>query len=251
MVGKRQQENVEIAEKRCRVDSIRQRWPWMQQVLDNDPLLTSLEINPADNISNDAATALAIALRDNTTLKRFFVMGDGITDETCVALAGAIRVNSTMERITLDSGSITDKTGIAFAEALRENTTLRSFALFSRHPKRFFFGSKSDIPIEDAHLNDLENDRSLWMTDCTARAMVETIRVNSTLQHLDIAISRICEDTAAAVAQALKANVVMQRFSFNGRDITSEGLGPTVAKRNADARRKANAMIRKVFPGVR
>lgn len=260
MSAKRQKTHVGAGAKGCEKEVKWYQHPWLQQVLDNDPSLTSLEVKHGDRVSDGAAKALMQALRANTSLKHLDITGDGITDETGVELAGAIRANGTIESLLFESDSITDVTGAAIAEALRDNVTLRSITIFSRHPVTYFFNSRSSGMIDDMHMTDSEDDdscrtgkrsrqRRQWMTDRTARALLETIRVNKTLQRLELGVSSIRKDTITAVAQALAVNTTIQNCFVNGRAITGAGPGPTTAQLNAQARRKVAAMLKKAFPG--
>lgn len=226
------------------------QFPWLQQVVENDRSLTSLEVKPGDRVPDGAVTALAKALRKNTNLKKLDIHEDGITDVSGVAMAEAMQVNHTLETVSLDTDRITNKTGFAFAEALRTNRTITSMTLFSRHPETYFFGAAHRrgmmdfvgrmVPTSEEEDEDSDGEEATqscrkrtrpepsiqWMTDQTLKAFEKVLPVNSTLQRLDIGVSHAQKATLNALARALRTNTVIETLFVNGREINKDGEVP-------------------------
>jgi len=239
------------------------QFPWLQQVVDNDRSLTSLELKPGDRIPDGAVTALATALRKNTNLKKLDIHGDGITDVSGMAMAEAILVNNTLEKVSIDTDRITNETGFAFAEALRTNDTITSMTLFSRHPETHIFGAahrremfefvRSMCPTSEEEDEDSDGDDATqrcrkrkrpepsiqWMTDQTLKAFEKVLPVNRTLQRLDLGVSHAQKTTLNALARALRTNTAMEKLFVNGREISQDGevprrrISPDVVQRAA------------------
>merc|ERR1712087_389244 len=112
-------------------------------------------------------------------------------------------------------GSFTNKTGFAMAEALSANKTLTSMTLISRHPQTYFFGAaarkemhafmRSAMPSsEEDETEAASEDESpqqrkrrrtesgiRWMTDKTVKAFEDVLKVNNTLQRLELGVSQV------------------------------------------------------------
>jgi len=89
-----------------------------------------LSVNWTDWIGDTGAAYLADALRVNTSLKYLGLGQNHIGDAGATALADALRVNTTLTYLSLDNNRIGDAGATALASALHENKTLTSLNLF-------------------------------------------------------------------------------------------------------------------------
>jgi hypothetical protein len=226
------------------------QFPWLQQIAANDRSLTSLQLKPGDRIPDGVVTALAKALRKNTSLMELDAHGDGITDASGMALAEAMQVNHTLQKVSLDTDRITNKTGFAFAEALRTNNTLVSMTLISRHPETYFCGAAHRqemnsfvhgmAPTSEEEYDDSDGVEAVqgcrkrkrpepsrqWMTDKTLKAFEKVLPQNRTLRRLELGVSHAQKTTLNALARALRSNTSMEKVFVNGREINKDGEVP-------------------------
>ena len=92
---------------------------------------TTLQVLNLDNnkISAVGATALAHALKGNATLQILYLYNNQISDEGVTALAHALRGNTTLQKLYLYDNQISDEGATALAHALQGNTTMQKLYL--------------------------------------------------------------------------------------------------------------------------
>ncbi|XP_033103715.1 tropomodulin-2-like, partial [Anneissia japonica] len=96
----------------------------LKQVQENDPELTSLNMNNIKNIPIPTLISLSEALHKNTHLKTLSMASTDLTDRIAKALGEAIEANTALTCLNLESNFITG-TGIqAIMKALLNNETL-------------------------------------------------------------------------------------------------------------------------------
>jgi len=128
----------------------------IRQLKSNDPVLTTL-IFSRKNIGDEGATAIAEALKTNTTLTELDIRLNGIDDEGATAIAEALKTNTTLTILNISYNNIGDAGAQAIAKALKVNKTLTIIDIFG---------------------NNIGN--------IGAQALAEALKDNTTLTTLDI-----------------------------------------------------------------
>ena len=81
-----------------------------------------------DKISDKGATALAHAMKGNTTLQLLSLPSNQISDEGVTALAHAMKGNTTLQELYLGDNQISDEVATALGSLLEGNTKLSIYA---------------------------------------------------------------------------------------------------------------------------
>ena len=82
-----------------------------------------------NKISDKGATALAQAMKGNTTLQILYLNSNKISDKVATALAQAMKGNTTLQELDLKNNQISDEGATALAQAMKGNTTLQGLDL--------------------------------------------------------------------------------------------------------------------------
>ncbi|XP_076845700.1 leiomodin 1a (smooth muscle) [Brachyhypopomus gauderio] len=116
----------------------------LEQVRNDDPELTELNINNSDVIKTNTLIHFAEGLRGNTHVKTFALANTRADDHVAFALAGTLRNNSTLTGINLDSNHLTGKGILAVIESLKHNATLTELRF---HNQRHICGGKTEMEM--------------------------------------------------------------------------------------------------------
>ena len=98
------------------------------QLVTNDPNLTELFLF-GQNLKDNDAKIIALALRGNTSLIRLILIKNEIGDDGAIALANSLEGNSSLEKLFLSSNNIGDDGAIALANAFEGNTSLEILSI--------------------------------------------------------------------------------------------------------------------------
>ena len=254
----------------------------LAQTLHNNCLLTYLNLN-FQRDGDEIAVALSEALESNKTLTHLcFIVdakpGDPIGESGASALAGALKKNSTLKCLLLGPNSIGDLGAIAFADALQTNSALTQLSLggngigalgieaickalqfnhvithldlcrntIGDSGAEALAGALQSPATQLSHLDlegceitslgveslagALQTNRSLThlslaglSISCSATALAEAIRLNQTLTHLDLSCSGIRDLGTEAICKALQSNHVTTHLILGGNTIGDSG----------------------------
>ena len=167
-----------------------------RRLRNNDRTLQELDLSDDDKISDEGATALAIALEGNTTLRKLSLYDNQISDKGATALAQALEGNTTLHQLDLANNKISDEGATALAQALEGNTTLHQLYL-----------SNNQISDKGA----------------TALAIAMKVNTPTTLRVLYLSDNKISDKGASALAQALEGNTTLQELYLYNNQISDEG----------------------------
>ncbi|NXQ42291.1 TMOD1 protein, partial [Catharus fuscescens] len=96
----------------------------LKRIQSNDPDLEEVNLNNIMNIPIPTLKAFAEALKNNTYVKKFSVVGTRSNDPVAFALAEMLKVNSTLKSLNVESNFISGSGILAIVEALEGNTSL-------------------------------------------------------------------------------------------------------------------------------
>ncbi|XP_020383995.1 tropomodulin-1 isoform X1 [Rhincodon typus] len=96
----------------------------LKQVEENDPELEEINLNNIKNIPLATLKAYAEALKNNTHVKKFSIVGTRSNDPVAIAFAEMLKVNKTLKSLNVESNFITGNGILALVKALQYNNTL-------------------------------------------------------------------------------------------------------------------------------
>ncbi|XP_048358968.1 tropomodulin-1 isoform X2 [Sphaerodactylus townsendi] len=96
----------------------------LERVKNNDPDLEEVNLNNIKDIPIPTLKAYAEALKSNTYVKKFSIVGTRSNDPVAYALAEMLKVNSVLKSLNVESNFISGSGILALIEALQNNKTL-------------------------------------------------------------------------------------------------------------------------------
>ncbi|CAI5796864.1 tropomodulin-1 isoform X1 [Podarcis lilfordi] len=96
----------------------------LQRVKNNDPDLEEVNLNNIKDIPIPTLKAYADALKNNSYVKKFSIVGTRSNDPVAYALAEMLKVNGVLKSLNVESNFISGSGILALAEALQDNRTL-------------------------------------------------------------------------------------------------------------------------------
>ncbi|NWW18835.1 TMOD1 protein, partial [Falcunculus frontatus] len=126
----------------------------LKRIQSNDPDLEEVNLNNIMNIPIPTLKAFAEALRNNTYVKKFSIVGTRSNDPVAFALAEMLKVNNTLKSLNVESNFISGSGILAIVEALEGNTSLVELRIDNQSQP---LGNKVEMEIA----NILEKNTSL------------------------------------------------------------------------------------------
>ncbi|XP_075067019.1 tropomodulin-1 isoform X1 [Mixophyes fleayi] len=96
----------------------------LERVKSNDTDLEEVNLNNIRNIPILTLKAYAEAMKNNTHVKKFSIVGTRSNDPVAFALADMLKVNSTLKSLNVESNFISGPGILALVESLQQNTSL-------------------------------------------------------------------------------------------------------------------------------
>ncbi|TRZ00899.1 hypothetical protein DNTS_013063 [Danionella cerebrum] len=116
----------------------------LEQVRNDDPELTEVNVNNSDAIKTNTLIHFAEGLRINTHVKSFCLANTRADDHVAFAIAETLHENSTLTGINLDSNHLTGKGILAIISSLQRNSTLMELRF---HNQRHICGGKTEMEM--------------------------------------------------------------------------------------------------------
>ncbi|NWU93510.1 TMOD1 protein, partial [Upupa epops] len=126
----------------------------LKRIQSNDPDLEEVNLNNIMNIPIPTLKAFAEALKNNTSVKKFSIVGTRSNDPVALALAEMLKVNNTLKSLNVESNFISGSGILAIVEALQGNTSLVELRIDNQSQP---LGNKVEMEIA----NMLEKNTSL------------------------------------------------------------------------------------------
>ncbi|NXH93613.1 TMOD1 protein, partial [Pachycephala philippinensis] len=126
----------------------------LKRIQSNDPDLEEVNLNNIMNIPIPTLKAFAEALKNNTYVKKFSIVGTRSNDPVAFALAEMLKVNNTLKSLNVESNFISGSGILAVVEALEGNTSLVELRIDNQSQP---LGNKVEMEIA----NILEKNTSL------------------------------------------------------------------------------------------
>ncbi|XP_074058061.1 LOW QUALITY PROTEIN: tropomodulin-1 [Macrotis lagotis] len=96
----------------------------LERIKNNDPKLEEVNLNNIRNIPIPTLKAYAEALKENTYVKKFSIVGTRSNDPVAYALAEMLKVNGVLKSLNVESNFISGSGILSLVEALQHNTSL-------------------------------------------------------------------------------------------------------------------------------
>ena len=222
-----------------------------------------LELNISHNgITDEGTKEIAEAIKINSTLQNIDISRNHISVEGLLYFMKAVKNNCTLQVVNITHNNVTRSGFTSIKQCIENLHQIKFYAswneiswnkkskqplLMSRissscapdnidndvwlykchdHPQHFMFFS--ECLKEDDTLQELNLSQYYWMAnyEITSEeiAMIgEAIKVNKTLQKLDINHNSISDDGAVAFSDGLKYNISLQELNMSYNKITNEG----------------------------
>ncbi|NXF40795.1 TMOD1 protein, partial [Nyctibius bracteatus] len=126
----------------------------LKRIQSNDADLEEVNLNNIMNIPIPTLKAFAEALKNNTYVKKFSIVGTRSNDPVAFALAEMLKVNNTLKSLNVESNFISGSGILAVVEALQGNTSLVELRIDNQSQP---LGNKVEMEIA----NMLEKNTSL------------------------------------------------------------------------------------------
>ncbi|KFP63677.1 Tropomodulin-1 [Cariama cristata] len=126
----------------------------LKRIQSNDPDLEEVNLNNIMNIPIPTLKTFAEALKNNTYVKKFSIVGTRSNDPVAFALAEMLKVNNTLKSLNVESNFISGSGILAVVEALQGNTSLVELRIDNQSQP---LGNKVEMEIA----NMLEKNTSL------------------------------------------------------------------------------------------
>ena len=148
-----------------------------------------------NNIENGGADALSKLLKINTSLEDIDIGENSIEADGVKMLADALMSNTSLKMLDLSNNIINHEGVIALSNVLKSNTSLRYLGLRA----------------------------CLMGMDDSAHEFSEALKINTTLETLDLRENYLADDDVQALSEALKINTTLEALYLNENEITALG----------------------------
>ena len=207
--------------------------------------LTSLKVLDLrwPHLSDEHVTAIALELRDNTTLTELRIGGNDLV-YGCFSLAEMLEVNEDIEVFSLVCGGLGRKDCCnALWTAFERNSSIREITLENTEtPYNGQFGSSHKMKRALINNDSIVTLRlfNLGFDDSACSALSKALQVNTTLRDLDLrkGNQEITDEGYEALAQMLERNYTLYSLQTNAAGPIKEQIGMCL-RLNKSARRIA------------
>jgi len=160
-----------------------------------------------NDIAVGGSTALAVALRDNTTLHTLRIKGNEVGHVGAILFAAAIRTNRSLHTVTFDGTCIDAEGATAIAQALEHNNTLRKLSICN---------SSGPFFVDAAGYTN-GNDGDNKVQTAGAMAIAAALRANSSLWSLNLGDTGIDTEGMFVIADALRHNTTLRELVLSNQ----------------------------------
>jgi Ran GTPase-activating protein (RanGAP) involved in mRNA processing and transport len=192
------------------------------------------------NLSKEGAEQIAQALMDpNSKVQRLGLRNNKISYDGATAIAEALKFNSTLQLLFLDDNKVGDDGATAIAKALNKST-LQELYLSNNNIKISGVKAISQALKTNSTLKVLYLCNNNTGKD-GAKAIAEALKVNSTLQELFLDNNNIGDEGATVIADALEINSTLTELSVDNNNISNPGATAmaTALARNTNSKLRA------------
>lgn len=199
-----------------------------EHLLGNGSALLHLDIS-SNKVGLAGAVALSGALCScSTRITSVNFSHNLFGDEGAIAMSQAIKTNTTLTTLQMSACNVTQRGFSALFDALAQNKTLTRIRLYNNAPEMegtaciVSYLKRCDA-VGIVALKHL--DISAVSLGCDGAALLgEGLKVNQTLQCVDVAYNMIEAEGSGALGEALKINQSIEKIDLSGNSMCYDGL---------------------------
>ena len=173
-----------------------------------------------NEIGDTGVWALKTALKVNHTLQSLNLKHNQISNYGTEALGTALQINQSLQSLNLKDNLISNTGAQTIATALKINKTLQSLNLGNVHISDTgalaWGGSRKDNQSLYSHFDKIGN--------VGAQALGAALKVNQSLQKLNLSFNKIGDTGALALGAALEINQSIQKLNLSFNKIGDTGV---------------------------
>lgn len=171
--------------------------------------LTSLDLMVHGNIGPECGGAIGDALRANSSLTTFNLKSSGINLEGGAAIAEGLKVNVSLSKLNM-SVEMCAEVCVALAEALKVNGSLTSLIMLNNKVGKTLGEQYVIHDSDDDSDGDGDHCQRFVADSSGVCALVEALKVNVSLTHLDLKYNGLDENSKSKLRDAVQG-----RSGFN------------------------------------
>lgn len=198
-----------------------------------------------NNVGDERTVTLMEGLRLNQTLRELHLQHNEITCNGVIAIAEVLRHNTGLVELNLKDNKISNFGADALVDCLTVNNHLALMNLqmnnmdserlekivtslmLNGQPREL----KKQLPniqmnstmVSRILLGELPKDARNHVTDITCRVLLNSLRLNTVVQFVDLSNNKITDEGAGFLAQLLKYNATVNTLLLNNNQIGDEG----------------------------
>ena len=205
--------------KECKSEKSRTLHLLLARTLGSHLRITQLDF-PWKELGTGDSTALAEAIKHNSTMTQLNLSWNDLGTGDCTALAEAIKNNSTITDLNLSVNKLRTGDCTALAEAIKHNSTIIQLNLSNNGLGTGDCTVLAEAIKHNSTLTQLNlSNNGLGTGDCTALA--KAIKHNSTLTQLNLSNNGLGTGDCTALAEAIKHNSTITELNLSGNDLAT------------------------------
>ena len=189
----------------------------LAEAIKHNSTITQLNLT-GNRLGTGDCTALAEAIKHNSTITQLNLTGNRLGTGDCTALAEAIKHNSTITELDLSYNELGTGDCTALAEAIKHNSTITELDLSYNELGTGDCTALAEAIKHNSTITELDlSYNELGTGDCTALA--EAIKHNSTITELDLSYNELGTGDCTALAEAIKHNSTITELDLSYNEL--------------------------------
>ena len=189
----------------------------LAEAIKHNSTITQLDLS-WNGLGTGDCTALAEAIKHNSTITQLNLWRNGLGTGDCTALVEAIKHNSTITQLNLSDNGLGTGDCTALAEAIKHNSTITQLNLTYNKLGTGDCTALAEAIKHNSTITQLNlTYNQLGTGDCTALA--EAIKHNSTITQLDLSDNELGTGDCTALAEAIKHNSTITQLNLSDNEL--------------------------------
>ena len=193
----------------------------IESLLVSDSVITEMVFS-YNRIQDSWMTILSDALKVNKTLIGVHFHSCMVSVTGMFSLASALTVNTTLTHLNLSDNNFGDEGITALAEALTVNTTLQKISLSQCRINSVGMDALKKALIVNNSIDDISFRGNNPV--CISSKIAEVLKVNTSLQCIDLGMCSIHSSGMITLAETLKENKTIQSIMLCYNGIDPDGI---------------------------
>lgn len=178
-------------------------------------------------ISNEACSLLAQSLTQNSTLQRLSIAYNGLRDTSAASLLTSLKHNNGLTELNIAGNMLSEESSQALADLLTDSSSLSTLTNLNL-AQNIFIGTEGASIIASALAIDTKithlNLSEMKLSSVVSALLADSLASNSTLLRLNLTKnSSLGDDGAIHMANLLRVNKTLQHLNLSGTRIGQKG----------------------------